>query len=614
MPYNLVVNRMAVAACSHGDALAARRPIRWSATAVFVGLLAYATATMWAVSPALAIVNLMTAAAFALTARLLSAEVAQRANARLFAVTAVLWVIDSLTYSTFGPLPVLSQVMGPLMVAAAATVMLRYPETRTGLIPRRFLFVLSSWIAVGRLAWVLTTNGMTPGYSPSVWWPTVVDDQQLHTEIGDTFDIGCVVLAGTFAVLVVARLRAATGVDRRMLAPVAAAAGAGAVAVAAEMAARVVVHNRAAFVALLVVEALALVTIPLAFAAAAVRQRLAASQLADLVLRLGAAACGQCGGDRLATVESVRTELSDALGDPTLELLYWVPTVGAYFDGQGRPRAPEAAVQGRLASPVVALDGTPLAVIVTALVAERHRNRVDIAMAATRLALHNARLRDDLQAQIRDLQQSRERLVTVASVERRRLERDIHDGAQQQLVSASITLRRAQRTPDTAGTHRLLRDGADQLEHAIGDLRELVRGLHPPILRDRGLFPALTSLAERSTIPIELNAPAVNRCPDEIETCAYFVAAEAVTNAAKHAAATAAVITVDMTDTSLTLTVRDDGVGGARVSPAGGLAGLHDRVCVLGGTLTLHSPHGAGTTLTMTLPLHSAAEPRPGPT
>ena len=352
----------------------------------------------------------------------------------------------------------------------------------------------------------------------------------------------------------------------------------------------------------------------MAFGAAAVRQRLAASQLADLVVRLGTAACGDRGADgsdRLGSVESVSAELSVALADPTLEVMYWVPNEGAYFDGQGRARDPEVAAPGRIAVPVVALDGSPLAMVVTSLVAERHRGRVDIAIAATRLALHNARLHDELQAQIHDLRQSRERLVTVASGERRRLERHIHDGAQQQLVSASITLRRAERTRDTAVTRRLLRDGADQLEHAIGDLRELVRGLHPPILRDRGLLPALTSLAERASIPIEIIAPPKTRCADEIETCAYYIAAEAVTNATKQAAATAVVITIAMTDTSLTLTISDDGVGGARISPSGGLAGLLDRTRVLGSTMTLTSPHGAGTTLEVTLPLRASTRPVP---
>ena len=266
---------MAVAACSHWDAVAVRLPFRWCASAVFIVVLMHATVTMWLESPALAVVNAVTASAFALTAQVLSAQVSQQGNARLFAVTAVLWVIDSLTYSAIGPLPVLSWIVGPLMVVTAATVMLRYPETRTGPVQRRFLLVLSSWVTMGRLAWVVTTSGATVGYPPSVWWPTVLDDQQLHAAIGDTFDAACVVLAGTFAVLVVARLRAATGVDRRMLAPVAVAAGAGATAVAAEMAARVVVHSHAAFVTLLVVEALALVTMPMAFAAAALRQRLA---------------------------------------------------------------------------------------------------------------------------------------------------------------------------------------------------------------------------------------------------------------------------------------------------------------------------------------------------
>ncbi|HTQ95069.1 MAG TPA: histidine kinase, partial [Streptosporangiaceae bacterium] len=199
---------------------------------------------------------------------------------------------------------------------------------------------------------------------------------------------------------------------------------------------------------------------------------------------------------------------------------------------------------------------------------------------------------------------SRSRIVATADHTRRRIERDLHDGAQQRLVSLALQLRAAQATapPHLAAE---LDSVAAGLDHALDELRELARGIHPPILAERGLGPALRALARRSAVPAELHVSTTGRLPDPVEVAAYFVVAEALTNAAKHARASAVTVEVaaDAADGVLRVAVRDDGAGGAGFTGGTGLAGLKDRVDALGGRLFLHSPPGAGTSLRAELPL-----------
>jgi signal transduction histidine kinase len=209
---------------------------------------------------------------------------------------------------------------------------------------------------------------------------------------------------------------------------------------------------------------------------------------------------------------------------------------------------------------------------------------------------------------------SRARVVTTADTARRRIERNLHDGAQQRLVSLALDLRAAQAAAaaGTGGVVRQLDDVAAGLDGVMDELREISRGLHPAILADGGLAPALRTLARRSAVPVQLDTQMEGRLPDSVETAAYYTVAEALTNAAKHAHATAADIRVTVSDRILNLRVRDNGRGGADFGHGTGLLGLKDRAEALGGHLRLHSPPGAGTTLEITLPLDGFTEPVSG--
>jgi signal transduction histidine kinase len=213
-----------------------------------------------------------------------------------------------------------------------------------------------------------------------------------------------------------------------------------------------------------------------------------------------------------------------------------------------------------------------------------------------------------------DLTASRARVVSATDDVRRRIERDLHDGTQQRLVSLALDVRNTQASvADTQPQLRIeLADIADGLVAALDDLREISRGIHPALLASGGLGPALRALARRSPLPVELDINLDGRLPDSVEVAAYYVVAEALTNAAKHARPTAIKVAADVVDGRLRLTVHDDGIGGADPANGSGLIGLTDRVETLGGTITVHSPPGEGTTLQAWLPLGSADPPDAG--
>jgi signal transduction histidine kinase len=204
-----------------------------------------------------------------------------------------------------------------------------------------------------------------------------------------------------------------------------------------------------------------------------------------------------------------------------------------------------------------------------------------------------------------ELAASRARIVAAGDQARRRIERDLHDGIQQRLVSLVLDLRAAEAAvpPERPELRAQLAGVADGLAGALDDLRELTRGIHPAILSEGGLRPALKALARRSVVPVELDVDVRTRLPEPVEVAAYYVVSEALANAAKHANASVAYVDVRADDGGLHLSVRDDGVGGATPGSGSGLIGLTDRVEALGGTITLDSPVGHGTRLQVNLPI-----------
>jgi signal transduction histidine kinase len=209
-----------------------------------------------------------------------------------------------------------------------------------------------------------------------------------------------------------------------------------------------------------------------------------------------------------------------------------------------------------------------------------------------------------LRARVDDLRDARARIIAAADAERRRIERDLHDGAQQRLVALSLTLGLAEtRLGDPKAVAPLIAQAREEAQLAVQELRELASGIHPALLSDRGLGPALEALAARAPVPTSVDGVPDERLPAPIESAAYFVTAEALTNVAKYARAESASVTVQVEHGRVYLTVRDDGVGGADLEAGTGLRGLRDRVEALDGSLDVHSPTGEGTVITAEMPL-----------
>ena len=301
----------------------------------------------------------------------------------------------------------------------------------------------------------------------------------------------------------------------------------------------------------------------------------------------------------------LRELLSQALGDRSLQVVYWLEDKRKWVDAAGRPATLPDEDDPARAATLVEREGRAVGAIVHDRSLCEDAELVGSVAAAAGLSIENERLQAQLRARVEELRASRARIVEAGTAERRRLERNLHDGAQQRLVALSLTMRLAQnklrKDPDTA--EALLTGAQEELTRALEELRELARGIHPAVLSDRGLRPALEALAGRSPVPVELDGTPPERLPPAVEAAAYFVVAEALTNVVKYANATQARVSVSRSNGHAVVEVADDGVGGADPGRGSGLRGLADRVSALDGSLELRSPHGAGTLLRAEIPV-----------
>jgi signal transduction histidine kinase len=303
-----------------------------------------------------------------------------------------------------------------------------------------------------------------------------------------------------------------------------------------------------------------------------------------------------------AAPEDVEPALRRVLGMDDLQVRLSLPHGGSTVDLSGTPVADDLAA-GQTCWPIHHA-GTLLGTVVAPAELAERRSLVTKVLEAGSLAVEIARLRVELRHQLDEVEASRARIVAAADDERRRIERDLHDGAQQRLVSIGLALRHAQHALGSADVEvsRTLDDAVAEITVTIGELRELARGLRPAAL-DVGLGAALRDLAGRASIPVEVDADA-QRFPPDIETAAYFCACEGLTNAVKHARATKVVLGARHGNGALVVSVADDGVGGATTDRGSGLTGLSDRVAAHGGTLRIHS-NSTGTTLLAEFPCAS---------
>jgi signal transduction histidine kinase len=333
-------------------------------------------------------------------------------------------------------------------------------------------------------------------------------------------------------------------------------------------------------------------SIPVALAAGLLWGRTARSAVADMVVELERTPPG-----------SVRDVLARTLGDPTLRLALWLPERSLYVDGTGQPVELPASGSGRAVT-VLGSAEAPVAALVHDPVLLERRALLEAAGAAARLALENERLQAELRAQLEEVRASRARIVQAGDDERRRLERNLHDGAQQRLLGLGLALQlaRAELGPAADGAAPLLAEAEYELRAALDELRELARGIHPALLTDQGLGAALSALAERSSVPVTIVGVPEKRLGDAVEAAAYFLVSESLANVTKYAHASTVRVSVTQRNGDAVVDVVDDGVGGADLSRGSGLRGLYDRVQALGGILDVESPPGRGTRIHAEIP------------
>jgi len=416
----------------------------------------------------------------------------------------------------------------------------------------------------------------------------VVESEQGLSDVldGVQFLVGLTLILVSAGMLV-RRWSAAPAVRRRVLAPVMWTGGASFLVFflaagfdAAGTPVPVLEHLTLALVA----------TVPFGFLIGLLRARLAeGAAVASIVRRLG----------QTPEPDALRAALAEALGDPSLTLAYWLPESERFVDAEGRP----VTLHDR-AWTEVELNGRRIGAIAHDPALADEPQLVQTAGAAAALGLENQRLSAELRARIEEVQASRARLVAAGDAERRRLERNLHDGAQSRLVALALKLRmarsRAEGQPELA---ELLDESSDELQASLNELRELARGIHPAVLSDRGLAPALEMLASRAPVPVEVSTDGGDDLPAPVATAIYFVVSEGLTNVAKYAHARHAAVTVERTAGRVIAEVADDGVGGADLAKGSGLRGLSDRVAALDGRLVLDSSPEGGTRLRAEFPL-----------
>jgi signal transduction histidine kinase len=515
----------------------------------------------------------------------------------LMATTGFAWLVVAAGLSDLPLVFTLGQMFGTVFFAVVLHLLLAFPTGRVeGLAERRLVAGAYLLTTVG--AWVL--------------WPFADPDQLDCSECPDnvllihsapsfvktlttTLNlVGAALVAGVLIVLIM-RWRRATAAQRRFLVPVYSAG----VAVLFLLIVQIVLQagglDSDTLDAIWVAGMVPFTLVPYLFLGTLVRARIIQSgAVGELMARLG----------ETPQRGELRDALARALSDPSLELVYWLPEDERFVDGEGHEFDLPEPGSGRAVTKVEREGEVVAALVHDAVLQEEQGGYVDAIGAAASLALENERLEAELRSKVEELRASRQRMLRIGLEERRRLERDLHDGAQQRLVSMALNMRlaRARLREDPGGAENLLEGAAGELDAALEELRELARGIHPALLSERGLETALETLARRAPLPVRLERVPDERLPEAVELAAYFVVAEALTNVAKYAAASRATVDIDRVNAKLVVQVMDDGVGGADPETGTGLRGLADRLAVIEGRLEIDSEPGKGTTITAKIP------------
>ena len=580
----------------------------WLTAAVTVavgGFCALVQGPLWNTDAALAGANLAVSVLFVFTGLLLRREPGQRGVGWALIFVGVLRSLDFVDAWGAGWLVIYALIFGAADRIFGAWALLRYPNPSLLRHQRVYLALLTGWMLAGRVLIAVTALPQWDGARASSWWPSLVPDARLNDVINYVVNAGEGLFGAALLVLFVMRLLRTTGLDRIVITPIIVAGLAAVVAAAASAVVQMLSSLNGTPNGVYIVESAVDLTVPLAFFVAVIQR--------TLLLRNITALTAQISGG--ADIGAVRYALRSTLHDPTLEILdLSAPGPDAVGPADevagGGPVGGQADQAGpvlgeppadRLVEFIRTEEGTPIAVVIADPALGRYRGLFDAAVQTSGLALKNAQLQEQAaREKLQQVRASRARIVEAGLAERRRIERDLHDGVQQHLLglAAQLTVAIARAGDEEAcGTLAQVRDG---LREVLAELRDLAHGIHPAVLTYGGLAAALEDVAERLPLPVLVTAP-VTRVATAVEATAYFVACEALANVVKHAQAGSATVTVCVDESKLDLQIADDGVGGAE-SRGHGLSNIFDRVNALDGEVTIVSPPGEGTRLEVRIP------------
>ena len=559
----------------------------WTAAAVTVaagGLCALVQGPLWNTDAALAGANLAVSMLFVFTGLLLRREPGQRGVGWALIFVGVLRSLDFVDAWGAGWLAIYTLIFGAADRIFGAWALLRYPNPSLLRHQRVYLALLAGWMLAGRILIAATALPQWDGApASSWWWPSLAPDPRLNDVVNYVVNAGEGLFGAALLVLLVMRLLRTTGLDRIVITPIIVAGLAAVMAAAASAVVQMLSTLNGTPNGVYIVESAVDLTVPLAFFVAVIQR--------TLLLRNITALTAQISGG--ADIGAVRYALRSTLHDPTLEILD--------LSAPGPDAAGPADEADRLVEFIRTEEGAPIAVVIADPVLGRYRGLFDAAVQTSGLALKNAQLQEQAaREKLEQVRASRARIVEAGLAERRRIERDLHDGVQQHLLglAAQLTVAIAHSSDEVAcGALAQVRDG---LREVLAELRDLAHGIHPAVLSYGGLAAALEDVAERLPLPVRVSAP-VTRVATAVEATAYFVACEALANVVKHARAGSATVTVCVDESKLDLQIADDGVGGVE-SRGCGLSNILDRVNALDGEVTIVSPPGRGTRLEVRIP------------
>jgi len=569
---------------------------------------------LWGHSTALAAVNLAVSLVLVLTGLLLREQEGQRGVAWALILCGLFRSVDFID-AWNGPWPAYALVFGGVDRLFGAWALLRYPNPSLLRYQRVYLLLLTGWMLVGRMLIAATSTAQWNGGTAAWWWPAWMPNQQLSDTLNYVVNAGEGLFGVALIVLLVLRLMQARGLDRIVIAPIMVAGIAAVIAASASAVTQMLVSLSATPNGAYLVESVVDLAVPLAFLVAVIQRALLLRNITGLTAQISAG----------ADVSAVRHALRSTLHDPTLDVLDLSaasPVLagvrdGPAEDGKGPAGASaatapdangsagaESGSEERLVEFIRTEAGTPIAVVIADPVLARYRGLFDAAVQTSGLALKNAQLQAQAaREKLEQVRASRTRIIEAGLAERRRLERDLHDGVQQHLLSLTACLTAAMaRTADPEATAAFGR-ARDGLKDVLAELRDLAHGIHPAVLSQGGLAAALEEVAEGLPLPVRVSAPAA-RSGAAVEAVAYFVACEALTNVVKHARAESATVTIRLQESRLEMVIADDGIGGIAPGGAGGrgLANICDRVNALDGEVAIDSPPGRGTRLVVRIP------------